>query len=88
MQLFFKDKIYLVSCGYTITDLKQISRSCKKIKILMLKNDIAKRIRQGDFIKLFGREGFLNRLARATFHKSSFFYNEVEKIGYLFELEG
>ena len=85
MQLTLKDKIYLLSCGYNRTDLKQIARASKKCTITILKNDFETRIRQGDFIKIFGREGYLNRLARAAFHTTSFFYDESEKIGYLFE---
>lgn len=85
MQLTLKDKIYLLSCGYNRTDFKQIARAAKKCTITIFKNDFEMQIRQGDFIKIFGREGYLNRLARAAFHESSFFYNESDKTGYLFE---
>ena len=86
MQLSLKDKRFLKSCGYIESDFKYIARAAKKCKITILTDDLTVRIRQCDFIKLFGRERYLNRLARAAFHKSSFFYNESDKIGYLFEI--
>ena len=36
MQLTLKDKIYLLSCGYNRTDLKQIARVSKKCTITIL----------------------------------------------------
>lgn len=86
MQLTLKDKRFLKSCGYIESDFKYIARAAKKCKITIFKNDFEVRIRHVDFIKFFGRDRFLNRLARATFHKKSFFYDESDKSGYLFEI--
>ncbi|MBQ8677278.1 MAG: hypothetical protein IJ529_02275 [Alphaproteobacteria bacterium] len=86
MQLTLKDKRFLKSCGYIESDFKYIACAAKKCKITILTDDFQVRIRHIDFIKIFGRDRFLNRLARAIFHKSSFYYDKSDETGYLFEI--
>lgn len=82
MKLTQKDKKLLTAAGYLEKDFNQIEKACKFCKIEKgVKNE---RITHKNFIKTWGREVFILRLARAAFHFSAS-YTPEKNIFYIFD---
>ena len=65
MKLTEQDIQHLISLGYLESDIAQIKRAKK---VLRLKNEKGEKVTQDKAVEVLGREKFLSSLGRCAFH--------------------
>ena len=68
MKFTEKDIKYFLDCGYFESDIPQIKRAKR---FLRLTNEKGEKMTQDKAVEVLGRENFLSGLSRASFHWTS-----------------
>lgn len=70
MQMTDSDRQFFLRVGHPETDLPQLSRAMRDVRLTISNGSEEKPISASEAIKVLGRETFLSGISRAAFHCS------------------